>query len=65
MDSNQRIRAAALFVDELTFKIVADCDVDSDCVVAKLLYMDRAGGQAHYPREPVEKQASQAAPSRG
>ncbi len=33
MDKNQRIRAAALFVDEVTFKITAGCDVDSDCVV--------------------------------
>ncbi len=33
MDRKQRIRAAALFVDELTFKITAGCDVDSDYVV--------------------------------
>lgn len=33
MDSKQRVRAAALFVDDLTFKITAGCDVDSNCVV--------------------------------
>lgn len=33
MDSNQRVRAAALFVDEVTYEVTAGCDVDSDCVV--------------------------------
>ena len=33
MDSNQRVSAAALFVDELTYEVTAGCDVDSDCVV--------------------------------
>ena len=36
MNSEQRIHAETLFVDELAFKVTAGCDVDSDCVVVAL-----------------------------
>lgn len=45
MDSNQRIRAAALLVEEVTYEVTAGCDVDSDRVVVAL-FNSRTGAMA-------------------